>query len=293
MKLLLAVFNELFDFAFYAVKSFFVPVPSVYHPQVASLSAPRRIMELSAPVEFHEEVPFAPLPDRELMVPTEKSIQKNTIMYTSSIATPLRNAPGATGDAVLTTLSYGSMVMVLKSEDMWAYVASGPFTGWVYVDDLEDRAAHVYPAFHIGEVNHASDPSTERTRAIISDEFGAGDVEAPLQPEEYSLYRLTRRGVKVHWPPIRPRSPGSWATILANMPGVKIGDEPSAGCVLEFLIPKEAGETEGHLAYVEAVFPDNVIQISEVGWPEEGMYNERVLVEAEWKDLKPHFIAFS
>jgi surface antigen len=49
----------------------------------------------------------------------------------------------------------------------------------------------------------------------------------------------------------------------------------------------------GYLAYVEAVFPDDVITISEANFPDAGIYNERSLTKEEWKDLRPIFIQFS
>jgi surface antigen len=50
---------------------------------------------------------------------------------------------------------------------------------------------------------------------------------------------------------------------------------------------------KGHVSYVEAVFPDKSIQVSEANWPEDGIYNERVMVEEEWRALAPHFIVVS
>lgn len=214
-------------------------------------------------------------------------------MYTASIATPLRSVPSSSGDAALGVLPYGSMVMVLKTDDAWAYVASGGQEGWVYAEDLEDRAAHVYPAFHIGEENRDDDPATVRLRALIEDAFGAGEIALPLQAEEYVLYRLIKRGVKIAWPPVRPRSPGMWTSILKDAPGVRITTTPTPGSIMEFMLSgSDSHESLGHLAYVDAVFPDGSLQISEANWPDLGVYNERVLVEAEWRELAPTFLQF-
>jgi surface antigen len=49
-------------------------------------------------------------------------------------------------------------------------------------------------------------------------------------------------------------------------------------------------EDSGHLAYVESVFPDETLKLSEVGYPDSGIYNERVLTREEWKELKSIFI---
>ena len=64
-----------------------------------------------------------------------------------------------------------------------------------------------------------------------------------------------------------------------------VGDGATVGSVMEFVLPEKA-----HLAYVENVFPDGTIQISEADWPDRGIYNERVLVEDEWHALNPTFI---
>mgnify|MGYP000400181490 CR=1 FL=1 len=52
-------------------------------------------------------------------------------------------------------------------------------------------------------------------------------------------------------------------------------------------------EDIGHLAYVEAVFPDESISCSEIGEPERGYYNERTLGKEVWQHLKPVFIQFT
>ena len=46
------------------------------------------------------------------------------------------------------------------------------------------------------------------------------------------------------------------------------------------------------MAYVEAVFPDGTIQVSESDWPEDGIYSERTIVQEEWQKLSPTFIFF-
>ena len=49
----------------------------------------------------------------------------------------------------------------------------------------------------------------------------------------------------------------------------------------------------GHVAFVEEVYPDGSIRISEANWPRNGIYNERVLTVAEWKDkYKGRFVEF-
>ncbi len=296
MNLLLAVVEDLSLFAYGSVRTLFLSSAKIENPERV-IGAPAQYVVLPASTETGGErtvVAHRTLMPQVSGEATPKHIQKSTVMYTSSVATALRSAPGVLGDTVYTVLPYGSLVMVLEVRDMWAQVASGTYVGWVYVDDLEDRAAHVYPSFHIEEENLADDPATLRLRAIIQDEFGAGEMGLPLQAEEYVLYRLYRKELRIEWPQIRPRTPGTWHEILHTTPGVTVANEPKAGSVMEFLVFDEMGkESWGHMAYVDAVFPDDSIQISEANWPDDGRYNERVLVREEWQGLNPSFLIFS
>ncbi len=158
--------------------------------------------------------------------------------------------------------------------------------GWVLRDDLSDRAAYVYPEFIVGEENQTDDPNTQRLRAAILDEFCGTEAEVPLQAGEYVVYKLMRRGKKISWPSIRPRTPGRWHTFLKGTPGIHIGIAPKMGSVMECTLENDIG----HLAYVEAVFPDERITISEAHYPDDGIYNERTLTKEEWQELNPIFI---
>lgn len=301
MRLIIAVAEDLFEFAFQAL---FGSAVAANKSDVIYLDGPEGVDEYIPPPEidnqdyyelpsdvFAEEISEEPdeVSFEDLAVPREH--QKNTVMYSASIDVPLRSEPRVDTDNTYRLLPYGSMVMVLEFQDEWARVIQGEIEGWVHSDDLEDRAAHVYPQFSIGEANDADDPNTIRLRAIISDEFGAGDVGLPLQAEEYILYRLFRRGIHISWPNIRPRTPGQWAEILKKAPGVTISSTPKIHSIIE--LTNSDNHTQGHLAYVEAVYPDESIQVSEANWPEAGIYNERVLVREEWQQLVPVFINFS
>lgn len=287
MRLLWAVAVDLGMFAYDAIRALFG----------FAAAAPRQISQLALPASSFTQIPARTAPHElsthlephEIEARVFSEIQKNTIMYTSSIRTPLLRAPGAEGDAVVATLPYGSMVMVLESKSPYARIVSGATEGWIYIDDLTDRAANVYPQFTIGEENFAEDVNTERVRAIIDDEFGAGDMAMPLQAEEYVLYRVARKGMHIPWPPVRPRSPGLWHQILKDAAGISVSGEPAPSAIMELHFGDDMSP-KGHLAYVEAVFPDNSVQVSEANWPEDGIYNERILVEEEWQALKPQFI---
>lgn len=292
MGLLFDVVEDLTSFAYDALRGFFLGSPKIENPDRVLNSRPE-----------YTVLPASTLtaPPREMKVYTpqltaareEKDLQKSTVMYTASLATPVRSEPGILGDTIYTVLPYGAMVMVLEVRDLWARVASGEYTGWVYTDDLEDRAAHVYPDLQKGERYDESDPATERLRALIGDEFGAGELALPLQMEEYVLYRLKRKGVHVEWPHIRPRTPGTWADILGTTAGVKISSEPAAGSIIEYTLPQDGEERKkGCLMYVEAVFPDQSFQVSGVGCEQEGVFSERVFTEEKWRLVRPVFLSF-
>lgn len=210
----------------------------------------------------------------------------NTIAFVSSARTPLFGGPTKEFDTVITTLSYGAMVMVLEEKGRFSRVAQDGITGWLLRDDLAPRAAYVYPEFIHGEENAHDDPNTLRLRACIKDEFYGGETEVALQAGEYVLYKLKRKGLEINWPPARPRTPGRWRTILRGVPGIHMGVTPKTGSVMECLLEHDMG----HLAYVEAVFPDERITLSEANYPDRGIYNERTLTKEEWQALNPVFI---
>ncbi len=309
LALLWAVTEDLASFAFGAIRSLFVPVegedqtPLLAAPTEHALLPVRREAQTPQSLAVRPATSLAARPVTGLSVvshesvPLQSALQKNTVMYTASYATPVRTAPDsyAMRDVVCAVLPYGSMVMVLEVSGAWARISSGVHTGWVAIEDLALKAADVYPAFRIGEAQLADDPNTVRVRAIIDDAFGAGDLDLPLQAEEYVLYRLYKRGAKIAWPPIRPRMPGRWHAILKDNTRVTSGATPRAGALMEFLMESE-GDGEGiagHIALVEAVYPDETIQISEVNWPNKGIYNERVLALEEWQALNPVFLVIT
>ncbi len=63
---------------------------------------------------------------------------------------------------------------------------------------------------------------------------------------------------------------------------------PKTHSIMEYTI-----DEVGYLAFVEAVFPDRSIKISEVGFPEDGYYREAIMTQEEYRELKPVFITCS
>jgi len=214
------------------------------------------------------------------------AIKKNTIMYAGTVAVPVYQQPTIEFDAQIGTIPYGEMVIMLEARGRFSHVVWNMLEGWVLRDDLVDRSSRVYPEFIIGEENNVDDRNAIYIRAILGDVFGVGRSQFPLQAGEYVLYRLWKKGIRIEWPNIRPRIPGLWHKILKGVPHVHVGVTPKVGSIMEYVFESDIG----HLAFVEAVFPDDTITISEVNYPDSGIYNERVLTKEEWKELRPVFI---
>ena len=285
MNLLFAVIDDLYEFAIGAIFGGTAGSGITDTKEGTETDA----IELPEPPEMQEKEIQNFKKVGELLPPRiEETISegKNTVMYVGTAGLPLYVHPTEEFDTILVRMSYGTMVMVLEQRGRWSKVVVGELTGWVLREELVDRAVHVYPDFTIGEENNSEDPNTLRVRAFLDDLFGGGAASLPLQAGEYVMYRIMRKGLTVTWPSTRPRVPGLWHTILKGVAGIHIGITPKTGSVMEYMYTEEIG----HLAYVEAVFPDETINISEVNYPENGIYNERVLTREEWRELKPVFI---
>lgn len=214
-------------------------------------------------------------------------IGRNMIMYAGAYVVPVYKEPTIEFDTQIATIRYGEMVTMLEPKGRFYRVAWGTTLGWVLRENLADRAVRVFPEFIVGEEYSVDHPATAQVRSVINDPFGLSYSEFGLQAGEYVVYRLWRKGIHIDWPDVRPRTPGLWHVILKGTPRVHIGVLPKVGSIMEYLFKNEVG----HLAYVEAVFPDNTISISEINYPDSGIYNERELSKEEWKELKPVFIS--
>jgi hypothetical protein len=211
---------------------------------------------------------------------------RHTIMYAGTPRVLVYRMPTAEFDTILTHIPYGELVMVLEPQGRFYKVTWGTHTGWVLKEMLVDRAAYVYPDFVMQGHNMADDENTTKVRMLIGDPFGLSHSEYALQAGEYVLYKLWRRGIHITWPDVRPRTPGLWHVILRGVPAVHIGVFPKVGSIMEYIDQNEIG----HVAYVEAVYPQDSVTISEVNMPDSGIYNERTLEKNEWRECKPVFL---
>ncbi len=211
---------------------------------------------------------------------------KNMVMYAGNVVVPLYANPTIEFDMQIASIPYGEMVMMREPKGRFYRIMWNTLEGWVLREDLVDRAVRVHPEFVVGQENSVDDPNTARVRAIIGDAFGIGRSEFSLQAGEYVLYKLWRKGIRIAWPDVRPRTPGIWHKILRGTSNVHIGVTPKIGSVMEYMDENDIG----HLAFIEAIFPDETIAVSEANYPDAGIYNERELTKDEWRELKSVFI---
>lgn len=222
-----------------------------------------------------------------------------TLYVISEIGLRLRSAPEIT-DNKIGLLEYGKAVEKIDEQDKWFKVAAGDLIGWVsayYLSETNPTQSHkpavkeniqdALPVFKIGVANNADDSNTKKVRSFIQDALTGGQNGWPLQCTEFAQYKVLQQvGVVIQWPNDRPRHGGKWADIFARNGIYKVLDCPKAGCTMSFtkgFKNLEAKET-GHVAFVEQVFDDGSIKISEANWPPPGKYFERTLTVAEWRD---------
>ncbi len=245
------------------------------------------IGDIAVDIENHSSENNTVTPTGDVATNVEQhTAEKNVVMYIGGSDTPLYINPTREFDSVLARLPYGAMVMVLGHKGRWTNVAFDTLNGWVLRDDLLDRAAYVYPHFVVGEQNTVEDTNTIRIRAMLDDTFSGALADLDLQPAEYVQYRLMRKGITLPWSDLRPRTQGTWHQIFRGAQGIHSGIVPKTGAVMEYM----QDEDNGQLAFVEAVFPDETIDISEINYGDGSIYNERTLTKDEWKELKPIFI---
>jgi len=148
-----------------------------------------------------------------------------------------------------------------------------------------------------GEAHLADNPTVEKIRELIKDEFSLGKSGDCLNCTEYVQFRVKQKtGIDIKWPLDRPRNGGKWATIFERNNLYRVFDSPVVDCAVSFTDNiSNNSETNkiGHVAFVEKVNDDDSIEISEANWPNQGKYNERRLEKSHWKDkYRCRFISF-
>lgn len=219
----------------------------------------------------------------------------------------MRSSPDKiNNDNIIAKLPFRTKVVVVQENGDWFQVNIDDKTGWVskfYLEEqvpvaLEDlqkkeMVQDALPFFQNHEKNLATDANSIKLRKIINDEFGGGARRDDLQCVEYVHYKIQQMGTTIKWPAERPRNGGLWAGIFQRSGQYKILDEPKAGCAMSF-VGSLKNPNVGHVAFVEEVYQDGTIKISEVNWPPPGIYSERVIPKSQWKDkYQAKFIDFT
>lgn len=179
----------------------------------------------------------------------------------------------------------------------WLKVKVGNQEGWVHGDYVAESSAVDVGIFRLNVPNLANDAMAAVVRKEIGDEYGGGKNGWELQCTEYVTYRVkTKLGIVINWPVKTGRNGGKWGAIFQKYGTYPVSEEPKVNCAMSFTagISTSAATNEiGHVAFVEEVFPDGSIKISEANWPRNGIYNERTLAKWEWKDkYKAQFSQF-
>lgn len=245
----------------------------------------------------------------------EKSENSDTIpefstkklFVSSEIGLRMRSAPEIKDDNIIVTIEFGKEVEVKQEQEKWFEVTANGQTGWVscyYLTETppiklsvelpkKETTQNILPEFKVGVQNLANDSNTIKLRKIIKDEFGRGACGDELQCVEYVQYKVQQMGITISWPGERPRHGGRWATIFEKSGQYKILNGPKAGCAMSFTSGIKNSNI-GHVAFVEEVYQDDSIKISEANWPPPGKYNERILKKSDWQDkFKGRFVDFS
>ena len=188
-------------------------------------------------------------------------------------------------DSALKRLEYGKSVRLMALQGRWAQVRLAGIVGWVFKDALVLQIDDVYPRFTQEVQYNAEHPETIKLRACIDDEFGGARGVHPLSAAEYIHYKLKQKQRLIDWGDIRMRIPGTWQRKLRGGFGIHMGIISKTESVMEYVM-----DDVGHLAFVEAVFPDGSIKITEIGKLDDHAYTETVLTPDQWKELRPVFI---
>jgi hypothetical protein len=199
---------------------------------------------------------------------------------------PLYALPTRMFDGVIDRLSFGDSFQVRNTQGKWLEVECKELRGWIQRDNTTESKRTLEPQFIANAVYNDEHPATVKLRTRIDDAFFATPLALPLQDVEYVTYKLFQKGRIILWPHERPRVAGTWQRLLKGVRGIHMGIAPKTGAVMEYINE----DNTGHVAYVESVYPDSSMTITEIGYPTEGVYSERTLSKDEWKELRPVFI---
>jgi len=189
----------------------------------------------------------------------------------------------------------------------WLKVRVGRKEGWVhggYVTEAEPIIKKQVKskreiAFIKGVPNLKNDIVTITVRKAINDLFNLGKSKEdyPLNCTEYVQYRVKEKlGLDIEWPVKWGRDRGKWAAIFKKYNKYRVLTQPKVNCAMCFtsgISKKPKINAIGHVAFIEKVYPNGTISISEVNMPNSGIYNERPIPKKKWqKQYKAQFVEF-
>lgn len=179
----------------------------------------------------------------------------------------------------------------------WLSVQVGDTVGWVHADYVQETKNTEYTNLPLGVANLHGDARTKAIRDSIGDMYGGGVNGWELQCTEYVTYRVQEVcEVLINWPVSSGRHGGKWGSIFLKYGTYPVFMTPRVHAAMSFttgISSSAATNAVGHVAFVEEVYDDQSIKISEANWPRNGIYNERILTKSEWKDkYKAQFVTF-
>lgn len=255
------------------------------------ISLPTRRTQRELPAPSVAEVLQGVLETRTEAVSETKVFQSPSLLHTGeqyyigTIDAYVYADPVIAFDNALQVLSYGKSVRLLQLQGRWAQVRFGDFIGWVLKDTLCSALSDVLPQFQQVELYHHDHPETIKLRAYIADEFGGARGEFSLTAEEYVHYKLVTKKRFIAWGAERSRIAGTWQRKLKGKQGVYIRITPKTDAVMEYIV-----DDVGYVAFVEAVYPDNSIKISEIRTDNGSVYRQLTMSCEQWRELRPVFI---
>lgn len=262
-------------------------------PAALSLGASPRPSQIGRPVpplalrsSLLPERPQHELPFVATSTPSVYAATGATYVVSHHDGAALLLSPAIQLDGRLMVVPFGQSVSLRRFVEQYAEVLVYGITGFVHKDDITPHLDAVWPIFKAGQVYDYDADETMLVRRHIDDEFMADQLHLPLLASEYVTVRLLRDRLAIPWPKVRPRTVGSWHTLLRGVTGVHSGVMPATDTVMEWL----ADDGEGRLAYVEAVLPDSTLKISAVGIVVPGEYTESIVPAAVWREWRPVFI---
>lgn len=230
-----------------------------------------------------------PAPSESVVSATYTQSDTSDYVYISAREVLVHKDPVRAFDNVIGKLSYADRVQkhAHGGSGRWIEVSNETIHGWVLRDVVVDAPHVLLPKLKTGVHYDAYNQETIKLRTVLHDMFYAQDLALDLQDVEYVAFRLLQSNKNIEWGSARPRIGGLWHEMLKENQNVYASMSPKALSIMEYV----TDDGVGHLAFVEAVFSSDTIQVSEVGHEGEGVYSERVLEHETWRECRPIFMS--